>query len=287
MLTQSFRSWLGVTNRAIIAIMNSRLICTSNSLTSSCIAASFISAPKRNSLFTQGLLASCIGVAAILDFPLHQLEIARVGNIQGSIGAGLLGEIHGQLGSLGPGEEAAGRIVGVYRLAGDPNLGARCGVLPGVGDQLFDLVVRRAGVLEDADLNPDLGGFAVLGDLLVELPPGCRFGVGPRLHHQAAGAIGSPHVLPAVGDVALGDILGHGTTYEAHRVFAGGLPLNSSARGEAEEDSGESKLHVCLVSRALGLWKSSEVRLLSLSSLLWVAWPPILILPPSIVNPQQ
>ena len=75
-------------------------------------------------------------------------------------------------------------------------------------------------------------------------------------------------MLAAVGDVALGDILGHGTSYEAHRVFAGGLSLDSSAPGEAEEDSGESELHVCLVSRALGRWKSSEVRLLALSSLL-------------------
>ncbi len=183
-------------------------------------------------------------MAAILDLPLHQLEIARVGHIQRGIGAGLLGKIHRQLRALGPGEEAAGGIVGVDRLAGDPDLGPRRGVLPGVGDHLLDLVVRRAGVLEDADLDPDLAGPAVPGDLLVELAPGRRLGVGPRLHHQAAGAVRPPHVLAAVGDVALRDVLGHGASYEAHRVFPRGLSLHGSTRGEAKEDGGESQLHI-------------------------------------------
>lgn len=112
-------------------------------------------------------------------------------------------------------------------------------------DHLLDLVKGGAGVLEDADHDPELGGFSVARDLAVKHAPALRVGIGPGLHDESAGAVGSPHLFALVGDVALGDVFGHGAADEAHGVLAGlaGGEGGGGCEAEGEEERGE-KLHV-------------------------------------------
>lgn len=118
-------------------------------------------------------------MASILNLALHQLELAGIGNVEGGIGTSPLRQINGELGTLGTGKKAAGRVVRVDGLTGSPELGARGGVLTGVGNELLDLVIRSPKVLKDVYLDPNLGGLAVPSGLLVKLSPTGRFGFGP------------------------------------------------------------------------------------------------------------
>ncbi|KAL2151040.1 hypothetical protein VTH82DRAFT_6138 [Thermothelomyces myriococcoides] len=133
------------------------------------------SAPERQGLLAQGALPIRIGMAAVLDLILPQNELAGVGDIERLLSSGLLGKVGSELGAVGAGEEATGRVVRLERLAGDSDAG--------VGDHLLD-PKGRAGVLKDADLHPDLGRPPVLHRLLVEQLLARRVGVGPRLDHH-------------------------------------------------------------------------------------------------------
>lgn len=120
-------------------------------------------------------------MAAILHLVCVQHERPGVDDALGRVRAGLLRQAVRQLGAALAGQEAGLARV-VLGLAGDVDGGVGRRVLAGVGDELLDLGVGRAGVREDADLHPHRVGLAVLRRLLVKLLPGGRVGAGPRLH---------------------------------------------------------------------------------------------------------
>jgi hypothetical protein len=183
-------------------------------------------------------------VAALLNFATVQLERTRVGHVLCGVRGSLLGKALSQIWPIGPGQKAS--HPGVVRwLAGDIELCTRCCVLAGIGDELFDFGVGSPRVREDADLHPDRGGPAVLSNLLIEPPPGCRIGVGPGLDHHAAVTVWAPHTLPFDGNISLSDVLSHRAADEAHRVgrivrrvgFDGGTasPCRGHGMGGREE----------------------------------------------------
>lgn len=183
-------------------------------------------------------------MAPIRSFPIVQAERSSVLDIQRRVLASPLGQIISQLRASLPREEARLPSV-VHWLARDEDLRPGSGVLARVGDKLLNLVVGGPVLRKDANLHPDSGRFSVLRDLAVEGLPGGRVGVGPGLDDGAAGAVGPPHAGAANGDVALGDVLGHGAADEAHRAVGLGFDAWEENQGwhDAEDDVGETKLH--------------------------------------------